>query len=101
MAILINKLMKNKDTQLLEEAYDTILNKLFSFGKPDPTVLKYVEELERIEREGDFGRIEAAEFFYEKVPSALWKDVLKHFKKRNEDSVVADYIEHKIGSKTK
>ena len=91
--------MKSKDQQLLEEAYGSIINKLL--GKPDPNVLKYVEELERIEREGDFGRIEAAEFFYDKVPSGLWKDVLKHFKKRNEDSVVADYIEHKIGSKTK
>ena len=93
--------MKSKDQQLLEEAYGKILNKLFSFGKPDPTVLKYVEELEKIEREGDFGRIEAAEFFYEKIPSALWKDVLKHFKKRNEDSVVPDYIEYKIGQRNK
>jgi len=91
--------MKSKDQQLLEEAYGSIFNRLL--GKPSPDVLKYVEELERIEGSSDFGRIEAAEFFYEKVPSALWKDVLKHFKKRNEDSVVADYIEYKIGSKTK
>lgn len=93
--------MKSKDQQLLEEAYGKILNKIFSFGKPDPKVLEYVEEIERIEGSSDFGRIEAAEFFYEKVPSALWKDVLKHFRKRNEDSIVADYIERKIGSKTK
>lgn len=91
--------MKSKDQQLLEEAYGSIINKLL--GRPSPEVLKYVEEMERIENDSDFGRIEAAEFFYDKVPSALWKDVLKHYRKRNEDSVVADYIEHKIGSKTK
>jgi hypothetical protein len=93
--------MKPKDQQLLEEAYGKILNKIFNFGKPDPKVLKYVEELERIERSSDFGRIEASEFFYEKIPSDLWKDVLKYFRKRNEDSIVADYIKHKMGSKTK
>jgi len=86
-----------KDHILIAEAYIT---EIFGFGKPDPTVLKYVERMESIAG-GSFGNVEAAEFFYDKVPSALWKDVIKHFKKRNPDSVVPDYIKSKIGQNPK
>ena len=91
--------MKSKDQQSLEEAYNSIIGEMFGFFKPDPKVMKYVEELERIEGSSDFGRLEAFEFFFEKVPSALWKDVLKHLRKRNEDSVLPEYIKHKIERK--
>ena len=85
----------NRDIKLLSEAY---LNEIFGlFKKPDPNILKYVEHLESIAGRS-FGNVEAAEFYHEKVPSALWKDVLKLFKKRNPDSVVPSYIESGLGS---
>ena len=77
------------------------IDEMFGFFKKDPRVIKYVEKLEDIENAGGFGRIEAAEFFFDKVPSDLWKSVIKMYEKRNDDSVLPEYLKRGIGRKTK
>ena len=87
-----------KFDQLVSE----ILNEgIFGFGKPDPLVLKYDEKMERINKSGSsFGPVEASEFVYSKVPSALWKKVIKAYEKRNSSSLVPMLIKRKIGQRT-
>ena len=69
------------------------------FFKTDPNVEKYVQQIEQLEKNEHLGRIEASEFFFDKVPSALWKSVLSMYKKRNPDSLTAMYIDSGIGNK--
>lgn len=73
---------------------------LYKFKSKNPQAVKHVERMEAIEGRA-FGNVEAAEYFYEKVPSALWKDVLRMFKSRNPDSIVPTYIDSKIGAKNR
>lgn len=73
---------------------------LYKFKSKNPQAVKHVERMEAIEGRA-FGNVEAAEYFYEKVPSALWKDVLRMFKSRNPNSIVPTYIDSKIGAKNR
>jgi hypothetical protein len=92
---LVNEILKSTFKPLEQ------VDEMFGLFKKDPRVVKYVEKLEDIEHSRDFGRIEAAEFFFDKVPSELWKKVIKMYEKRNEDSVLPEYIKRGIGRKTK
>jgi hypothetical protein len=84
-----------------DQLVNEILNEgIFSFGKPNPVVLKYVEKMENIAESGEFGPARASEFFYNKVPSALWKQVIKAYEKRNSSSSVTMLIKQKIGQKS-
>jgi hypothetical protein len=86
-----------KFDQLVSE----ILNEgIFSFGKPDPAILKYVEKIESIAQSGQFGSVKASEFFFHKVPSALWKQVIKAYEKRNSSTLVPMLIKLKVGQKS-
>jgi len=86
--------------EILESTVEQV-DEMFGLFKKDPRIVKYVEKLEDIENSNSFGRIEAAEFFFDKVPSDLWKSVIKMYEKRNDDSVLPDYLKRGIGRRTK